>query len=327
MALTTPRLVVVVVNPLNFLNPQDIETIDVLKDASATAIYGSRGANGVVLITTKKGKAGFSTLNYSGDLNFNDGKAYDVFTGDEFRENVPAVEGILDDQGASTDWQKEISRTAYTQSHNLAFGGGAEKLTYYASVGMQDQEGILKNSNMKRYTGRINVNQKFLDDRLNVDLNLSSTNTVNERPPIETIIGGALSMNPTYPAYDDNGNPAFLNLVTPLIELQLNKDIITVNRTLGNISPSFEIIKGLVYRLNFGIDNSNSVREIQGRPSLNPTRDGRIESIYKRNSNTLIENYLTYTLSNGDHNLSVLVAIISEVFIQERGYSINKFAF
>ncbi len=316
------------INPLNFLNPQDIESIDVLKDASATAIYGSRGANGVVLITTKKGKSGFSTINYSANVGVSKmARAIDVFTADEFRENVPAVGGTLDDQGANTDWQKEISRTALTQNHNLSFGGGADKLTYYASLGSQDQDGILKNSNMRRYSGRINVNQKFLNDRLNVDMNLNATNTVNQRPPIETIIGGALSMNPTYPAYDDNGNPAYLNFITPLIELQLNKDITTVNRVLGNISPSFEIIKGLVYKLNFGIDNSNSVRDIQSLPSLNPTRDGRIESIYKRNSNSLIENYLTYTRNQGDHNFSVLVGhSYQKFYVQERGYSINKFA-
>ena len=316
------------VNPLNFLNPQDIESIDVLKDASATAIYGARGANGVVLITTKKGKTGTSSITYSANVGVSKlARPIDVFTADQFREQVPALGVVIDDLGGSTDWQKEISRTAVTQNHNLAFGGGADKLTYYASLGLQDQEGILKNSNMKRYTGRINVNQKFLDDRLSVDLNLNATSTNNERPPIESLVGGALSMNPTYSAYDENGDVGnYPNVVSPLINLKLNKDITTVNRVIGNISPSFTIIKGLVYKLNFGIDNANSVRDIQSLPSLQPAQPGRLESQYKRNSNTLIENYITYTRSSGDHSFSALVGqSYQKFYIQDRTWSINRF--
>lgn len=316
------------VNPLNFLNPQDIESIDVLKDASATAIYGARGANGVVLITTKKGKAGLSTLTYSANIGVSKmARPIDVFTADQFRENVVAVGGVLDDQGGDTNWQEAISRTALTQNHNLAFGGGADKLTYYASLGLQDQEGVLKNSNMKRYSGRINVNQKLLNDRLSIDMNLNAANTVNERPPVESLIGGALSMNPTYPAFDANGNAAnYPNVVSPLITLDLNKDITNVNRVIGNISPSLTIIKGLVYKLNFGIDNANSQRDVQSLPSLQPAQQGRLESSYKRNTNSLIENYLTYSRNEGDHNFSVLVGhSYQKFFVQDRTWSINRF--
>ncbi len=190
-------------NPLTFLNPQDIESIDVLKDASATAIYGSRGANGVVLITTKKGKAGVSNMTFSTSLGISTlARPLDVFTADEYRKQVPAVGGTLEDLGASTDWQKEITRTAYTQNHNLSFGGGANKLSYYASLGVQNQQGILKQSDLKRYTGRINVTQKFLpDDRLTVDVNLNASYVNSNRPPIGSLLGGAISANPTYPAY------------------------------------------------------------------------------------------------------------------------------
>ncbi len=316
------------VNPLNFLNPQDIESIDVLKDASATAIYGSRGANGVVLITTKRGKSGNSSITYSANFGVSKmARPIDVFSADKFREQVPLLGVTIDDQGGSTDWQKEISRNAFTQNHNLSFGGGADKLTYYASLGLQDQEGILKNSNMKKYSGRINVNQKFLNDRLTVDMNLNATNTVNERPPVESIVGAALSMNPTYAAYDANGNVAnYPNVVSPLITLQLNKDVTTVNRLIGNISPSLEIIKGLVYKLNFGVDNSNSARDIQSLPSLQPAQQGRLESNYKKNSNTLIENYITYSRNTGDHNFSVLLGhSYQKFFIQDRTWSINRF--
>jgi TonB-linked SusC/RagA family outer membrane protein len=315
-------------NPLNFLNPQDIESIDVLKDASATAIYGSRGANGVVLITTKKGKAGTSSLNYSTSFGISKiARALPVFTADEYRTEVPKLGGTLEDLKGNTDWQSEVMRTAYTQNHNLTLGGGADKLTYYASFGMQKQEGILKNNNIDRYTGRINVTQKFLDDRLNVDANLTVTSVSNVRPPIEGMIGNAISTNPTYPAYDKDGNPAFYpNLVNPLISLKLNKEVTKTGRIMGNISPSFKITKDLVYRLNFGIDNANSVRDVQSLANAVPLQDGRLDTYIKTNNNSLIENYLTYGKQFGKNNISALVGhSYQKIFIQERWSSINKF--
>lgn len=315
-------------NPLTFLNPQDIESIDVLKDASATAIYGSRGANGVVLITTKKGKAGFSTLTYSGSVGISKiARALPVFSADEFKKQVTALGGVLEDLGANTDWQKEVTQTAITQNHNLSMGGGADKLTYYGSFGIQNQEGILKNSNLNRYTGRINITQKFLDDRLTVDVNLNATYTTNSRPPTEGLIGGAITANPTYPVYDDKGNPRnYPNFTNPLITLKLQKDATNTNRVIGSISPSFKITKDLVYKLNFGIDNSTATRDIQSLPNAEPLQEGRLETYNTYNRNKLIENYLTYTLNKNAHSLTALAGhSYQKIFIQGRFTSINKF--
>jgi len=317
------------INPLSFLNPQDIESIDVLKDASATAIYGSRGANGVVLITTKKGKAGVSNMTFSTSLGISNlARPLGVFSADEYRRQVPAVGGVLEDLGASTDWQKEITRTAYTQNHNLSFGGGANKLSYYASLGVQNQQGILKQSDLKRYTGRINVTQKFLpDDRLTVDVNLNASYVNNNRPPIQSMIGGAISANPTYPAYGEDGKPfQEQNSTNPLIGLSLGKDITTTNRVVANITPSFRIIEGLVYKLNFGVDNSNAVQDLQSLPNRIPFQDGRLETRYTTNRNSLIENYLTYTFSKANHSFAGLVGhSYQKFFIQGRSSSINRF--
>ena len=321
-------------NPLTFLNPQDIESVDVLKDASATAIYGARGANGVVLITTKKGKSGTASFNLSSSLGTSTlARPLTVFSADEYRQQVKAVGGILDDKGGSTDWQKEISQTALTQNHNLSFSGGAERMTYYGSFGVQDQQGILKNSSLKRYTGRINASQRFLEDRLTLDVNLTASNTVNQRPSGSLtgggviMIGSAISANPTYPAYDANGNPfQYQGGVNPLITLQLEKDITTINRVVGSISPSFKILPNLVYKLNLGVDNSSSVRDLQSLANAVPQQDGRLESIYMTNRNTLIENYFTYTLSRQSHNLTALAGhSYQKFFIQNRDWSINKF--
>jgi iron complex outermembrane receptor protein len=315
-------------DPLNFINPEDIESFDVLKDASATAIYGSRGANGVIIITTKKGKAGSSILTLSANLGFSTlANKIDVFTADEFRREVPRIGGALDDKGGSTDWQDLVTRTALTQNYNVTLSGGADKLVYYASFGAQRQEGIIRNNSLDRYTGRFNATQKFLDDRLVVEANLSVAHTKNVRPPITSIIGEALGNNPTYPAYDGNGKPAIYQNVlnNPLIYFDLDKDVGTINRFIGNISPSFKITKGLVYKLNFSIDNSNGVRDVQALGSATPPRDGRLDTYLNHNRNTLIENYLTYNWVKTQHNLSALAGHSFQKFdIRGRNFSVNK---
>jgi TonB-linked SusC/RagA family outer membrane protein len=316
-------------DPLNFINPQDIESIDVLKDASATAIYGARGANGVIIITTKRGKAGVSTLGFSTSLGVSSlARKLPVFTADEFRAEVPKAGGVLDDKAANTDWQKEITRTAITQNHNLTLSGGADKLTYFASLGLQKQEGIIKANNLDRYSGRFNVTQKFLEDRLTLDVNLNVANTKDQRPPITSVIGDAIINNPTYPAYDASGALArYPNIsFNPLLYFDLEKEITTTNRVIGNISPSLKIFKGLVYKLNFGIDNSTSTRDVESLPSTVPFRDGRLETYYNNNRNTLVENYLTYAYDTKVHNVSVLAGhSYQKIFVQQRSSSINRF--
>jgi len=314
-------------DPLNFLNSQDIESIDVLKDASATAIYGARGANGVIIITTKRGKAGVSTLGFTSSVGFSSiANALPVFTGDEFRIEVPKAGGILDNKGGNTDWQSEATRTAITQNYNLNLSGGANKLSYFASFGIQKQEGIIKENDLNRYSGRFNVTQRFLEDRLILEVNLGVANTKQTRPPITSVIGDVITYNPTYPAYDANGNPAIYQNINPLLYFELDKETTTINRVTGNISPSFRIIKGLVYKLNFGIDNSTATRDVLSLPSTVPFREGRLENVYNWNRNTLVENYLTYAWSKAKHNLSALAGhSYQKIFVQQRNNSINRF--
>jgi iron complex outermembrane receptor protein len=315
-------------DPLNFLNSQDIEAIDVLKDASATAIYGARGANGVILITTKRGKAGVSELTYNASLGISNlANPIAVFSAGDFRREVAALGATVDDKNGNTNWQKEITRTALTQNHNLTMSGGANKLTYYASFGFQKQEGIIKNNDLDRYSGRFNATQKFLNDKLVVDANLSFSNTKNLRPNIGGVIGDAISNNPTYPASDANGAVAiYQNISNPLLSFRLEKDEIVINRVIGSISPSLTIAKGLVYKLNLGVDNSTSTRDIQSLANAVPLRDGRLETYNAINKNTLLENYLTYNTNIQDHNFSALAGYsYQNIFLQGRGWSINKF--
>lgn len=315
-------------DPLNFINPADIESMDVLKDASATAIYGARGANGVILITTKKGKAGISTMNYSSSLAVSElSRALPVFNAADFRKEVVALGGVLDDKGADTDWQKVITRRAYTQNHNLTMSGGADKLTYFASFGLQKQQGIIKTNDLDRYSGRFNATQKFLNDRLIVDVNLSANSTKNRRPNIGAAIGDAISNNPTFPAYDEDGEIAAYQVFNnPLLTFKLDKDITTINRVIGSISPTLKIFKGFNYKLNFGVDNSTATRDFQSLPNLLPQSFGSFSSTNSINRNTLIENYLTYNFNVKDHNFSTLAGhSYQEIFVQGRSWSINRF--
>jgi len=315
-------------DPLNFLNPQDIESIDVLKDASATAIYGARGANGVILISTRKGKAGTSmiTVNTSVGVS-NITNKLDVYGAADFRKEVAKLGVPVDDKNGNTDWQDLITRSAITQNHNITLSGGADKLVYYASFGLQKQEGIIKGNDLDRYSGRFNATQKFFDDRLVIDANLSYNSTKNLRPNIGSLIGDAISNNPTYPAYDANGAIAgYQNINNPLLTLELDKDITNINRVIGNISPSLKITKDLIFKVNLGIDNSTATRDVQSLANAVPLRDGRLETYNNINRNTLVESYLTYNFNIKEHKISALGGYsYQQIFLQGRGWSVNRF--
>ena len=314
---------------LNFLNPEDIESMDVLKDASATAIYGSRGANGVILITTKKGKAGVSSVTVSSNFGVSNlAREIPVFTADEFRKQVVAIGGKLEDRGGNTRWQDELTRTAITYDQNLIMSGGTDKLTYRASLGYLDQEGIVINTGIKRYSGRVNATQKLMDGRLNIDFFLNSTVEKGENAIMSTLVSEMLDFNPTYPARDENGNPVkYPDLVNPLLHAEIYKDFSESRRVIFNIAPSFEIIRGLVYKLNFGYENRSSELDRQDMPNADPFEEGRLQQDYSNGYNTLIENYLTYTYDKNDHNVILLAGhSYQKNYDRWRSWSILNFA-
>ncbi|WP_057935617.1 SusC/RagA family TonB-linked outer membrane protein [Algoriphagus resistens] len=325
-------------NPLNFLNPNDIESIDVLKDASATALYGSRASNGVVVITTKKGKKGTTQMNFSASTAWSSiAKKIDVFGADEFRSQVVAAGGALEDFGGNTDWQDELTQTGFSQDYNFSMSGAnSEKFSYFTSVGYQDQEGILKNSELKRYSGKLNMNQKAFNGRLIVDYNLTASHTQNLRPSITSTISDMLSLNPTVPAYT-NGEPTLLNTnaLNPIKRYELYSDDAANNRILATISPSFEIIDNLTYKLNLGVDYSSTNRYQQYKPytgviNESNVSDGALDEIISANTNQLVENTLTYNWNTNVHNVTVLAGHSYQTFLDEyrltsaRGFADNN---
>ena len=316
-------------NPLTFLNPQDIESISVLKDASATAIYGSRGANGVILITTKRGAAGKPSLTYNGSVGLSTlARPLDLLGREDYLREVTALGGTAEDFGGDTDWQREITRRAVSQRHNLSISGGTENLNYYASFGLQRQEGILRNSDLDIYSGRFNATQKFWDGRLSVDANLNATRTTSLRPPSEAVLGSAITLNPTYPAYTETGEiNAFEGVfVNPLLTYGVNKDLTNTNRIVASITPSLTLTEGLVYKLNIGVDQANGVRDLQSLRSDNPRQDGRLDTYLNENANRLVENYFTYTTARPGFDLTALLGHSYQRFrIAGRNYSISQF--
>jgi len=306
-------------DPLDFLNPDDIASVTVLKDASATAIYGTRGANGVILITTKKGKSGKGQLTYSGYEGVSTiAKKMPLLSASEFM-NASAKYGFgLVDKGGNTNWQNEIFQTAYTQNHNVSYSGGTDKANYYASLGYLDQNGIVKRTGIKKYTARFNVNQKLFDDRLNISTNLAVARTDDARVPIgETggyegdVLISALRGNPTFPVYNADGtylqySPTYRN---PVAMINLTNDHTFTDRVLGNINASYQIIKGLTYKLNLGVDHSSATRKVSENEQLTYLVNGGQISIANIDlTNILMENYLTYNKQlNKDNHITVLL--------------------
>lgn len=320
-------------NPLNFLNPADIASIDVLKDASATAIYGSRGANGVVIITTKKGATGKGSLSYDYSLGISTiSKKYDLLDGPTFlsawsalNPGVP-VSGI--DGKSNTDWQDQIFRTALTNSHNISYGGSANGGDYRFSFGYQNQEGIVRESGLTKYTARFNGNKKFINDRLTIGTQITVANNRDDNAPISNnsgfqgdLLGAALKANPTDSIYHADGSllQRNVNEPNPVAMLELSKDFTKTLRALGNLSAELSLTKHLSFKTVLGFDQSLSSRKAAYSRDLvvnSIVGKGRLFLNDVETDNRLWENYFTYNQSFNKTNLSAVL-----------GYSYQNFEY
>src|SRR5690606_3533989 len=261
-------------NPLSYLNPDDIASIDILKDASATAIYGSRGANGVVLINTKKGISGDPTIQFSASSGMSGVlREMDVLNADQCRE---ALATYTPDEVSNADFNgdvdafDEITRTALTQNYNASITGGSENGRYRLSLGYLDQDGVVKSSNLKKYTANLNSGFKFLKSRkLGLDINLLFSQTNESIAPIDVgvgftgnLISQALNWNPTRPLWDQSGELTWVspNVINPMATLEAFKDKATVNTIIASIAPSYQITDHLVYKLAFSLTRQTGLR-------------------------------------------------------------------
>ncbi len=324
-------------DPLSSINSNDIETFTVLKDASATAIYGSRASNGVVIITTKKGHSGKIKLSYNGNVSVsNKTGVIDVMDAPTFRNYVINSFGEDSQQAAAlgnteTNWQDQIFRTAISTDHNLSASGSAgDNLPYRVSVGYTNENGILKTSNLERYTGSVNLSPNFFDDHLRVQLNVRGMYN-NNRFADRGAINSATQFDPTMPLLSEtnspygngyhmtlkpDGTPIDIGLANPLAILMQKHDKSEVMRSIGNIQLDYKMpfLKELRANLNLGYDISKSDGDviIEDNSPMSYTwgnyKSGWGEnSVYSQfKSNTLLDFYLNYNKQLGIHRLDAM---------------------
>ena len=262
-------------NPLNFLNPSDIESIQVLKDASATAIYGSRGANGVVIITTKRAKTGDPSINFSSSVGVSSLlRSYDVLDANEYRNALNQYGIAGGDGGSDVNAMDEITRTGITQNYSFSIGGGNDNGNYRVSAGYQNIEGIIDETGLKKYTGSLSGSYSFFDSKaLKIDFNLLSSHITEDIAPISTnagftgsLISQAIQWNPTVALVNADGS---LNIekgssqINPVAMIAAYDDNSELTNVLGSISPTLKITDNLEYRYLFSINHGVGYRRAQ----------------------------------------------------------------
>ncbi len=323
-------------NPLSTINPNDIESFTVLKDASATAIYGSRASNGVIIITTKKGQAGSRpTIAYDGNFSISTRmNEVDVMTGDEFRayadilypgEENAEKRNLLGK--ANTDWQDEIYKIAFGTDHTMTVTGGLKNMPYRFSLGYTNQDGILKTSEFERYTASVNLSPMFFDEHLKVNINAKGMH-VRNRFANGGAIGSALAMDPTQsvygkgPDYDmfggyfqwiqgegDNATYSTLAPKNPVALLMQKDDRSKAKSFLGNVQfdYKFHFLPDLKANLNLAMDYSTGRQDTWTSPQAAENNFWGSESFSESDKiNKNLDFYLQYAKSFGQHNLDVM---------------------
>lgn len=340
---------------ISSIAPDDIVSIDVLKDAAATSIYGTRAANGVIMVTTRRAKKGQLQLSYNGYVGIEKvSNEFDMMDAAELREFLTKNGQSLapaNDLGANTNWQNEVQRDkAISHNHNISFGGGTDKTLYSASLNYFDQEGILRTSALNRIIGRISVEQKAFDDKLK--LGLSVTNSVSNAdlvPYRNTVLSQMLTYLPTVPVRKDDGsyyeNFGLTSYYNP-VSLQDNaKERLQYKNLLGSFTAQLRLPLGFTYDLslsyqnfqtNYGAyynsyytQNYNSVRSTPDPPA-NPsliTLGGTNGVAYRnayQNTNKILETYVTWDKKLGNHSVNAVLGYSWQENISGDGFQASS---
>jgi TonB-dependent starch-binding outer membrane protein SusC len=313
-------------NPLNFINPNDIESMDVLKDASAAAIYGSRGSNGVILITTKKGKAGPTVVDIGYSVGIaNMANEIKILDAGEYRSALSKYGLTSGDYGGNVNAMDEITRTGLTQNFNIALSGGSENARQRFSASFLNEKGIINESMLKKYTFGYTGNFKFLESKkLGMDINFNVALLDEEVVPITndagfqgSLIGQALQWNPTHPFKKNDGTywiePQFgASSVNPLWMLEMYDDNVDQTQLWGYIAPYYKITNDLEYKFQYGRNEGSGRRTAMvGRQLLN-INDIRNRGFGGSYEAKLLTEQFTHTLSynkqiNQNFNLAAVL--------------------
>ena len=311
-------------DPLTFINPNEISDVQVLKDASASAIYGSRGANGVVIITTKKGTPGMMRIDANASVGVSDEmRRIKVLDAGGYRSALAKYSAPLSDSGANIKPFDEILRHGVTQNYSLAFSGGNDNGRYRASFFVGDQDGIILKTNLKKYTGNFNGQYKFFDKKLSIEWNATASQVAEQIAPISqdagsngNLISLALIWNPTLPLKRSDGtynqtNPS--GQVNPLAISDAYNDYVNITTLLGNVSAAYKFTPWLEYKFLYGLNYGRGDRkgEIQGWiKGTGGDADAKgLAGVFSRNlSSSTITHTLTFNKDlSDDFSLNALV--------------------
>lgn len=314
---------------LSDINPNDVGSITVLKDASSTAIYGSRGANGVIIVETKKGKAGKVRVSYSGYYGIQqmanvpevyDGPGFAEFkrthlTNDGFAPDnllTPSEEAVLE-AGEAVDWLDLTTQLGRRQEHNVSVSGGTKDLNYYTSLGFHDSEGVTINDKFQRISLRVNLSFNITENiEFGTATQLSRIDRSGNTPSFSSQRDGLLRFNPLTTAFDEQGNPTIypweedVFVWNPLGRtLEINDDINTKVFTNNFIKINFPFLEGLSYKLNTGVEyDERTIGNYEGRNTPSGFENGGVaETDLRKGENYLVENILDYTRVFGNHTV------------------------
>ena len=325
---------------LSLVAPDDIESIDVLRDASATAIYGSKAANGVIIVTTKKGKSGQSAITYSGYAAMDKiAKRLHMMNAQQYRSYI-ADNGFSaepdDDRGADTDWQKEVSRTGISHSHNISILGGSEKTKYNASINTFDNQGVIKGTDLSRQIGRGYVQSKAMNDRLDLSFNFNLSLTSQNDVPAQ---GQGLSVHdamyyflPYSPIKTDNGKwfekPDRSQYANPVSLIEENTNLSKTKFIQGHAKLGYKIFEGLKYNLDLSLQNRqlnrnqyNSIYSMMAR-----NMNGRAIRTAVEDQRKVLETNLSYDKTFASkHKLSALIGYSWEENNNNDGFQLSAY--
>jgi len=324
---------------INFLNPSDIADISILKDASAQSIYGIRGANGVVLVTTVKGKKGDPTITYNGTVGFQKvTNKVEMANATEYATAVNEAYALLGQAplftntnlGAGTDWYNQVLRDALITNHQVSVNGGSEKSTYNLSLGYLDQDGIVKKNNFKRYTARLS-NDIQLFEPLKIGYNIAGTSSRSNDAPT-AIFRALYAASPVVPVFNADGSygdPDSFNLgngsnVNPQATLDFFNQRTTKYNVTGNVFAELKFLKDFTFRTSFGGDFGQE--EVRGyipkyyATKSQNTTDSKLDIDRIETRNWIVENTLTFDKQIEDHRFTVLLGQSAQ---KRKSYTMN----
>lgn len=321
---------------LSLVSPDDIESIDVLRDATATAIYGSKAANGVIIVTTKKGSKGAAHIGYRGYLAVeNVSKDVDLATADDLRNYAKENNFTLpDDQGANTDWQKEVERTGISHNHNLSVSGGTDKSNYNISLNYMNREGVLKSTDMNRLTARALAQSKVLHDRLNLALGVNYSRTENNDVPSSSERGMAVAdamiyYSPLQPVKNADGtwfsSSSVTNYYNPVSMIHEDEMNYVKKRVQITGKADLNITKGLTWTAQFSYSDKQNTTSIyhSTQSQIVKTNGEANRSTYFSNKK-VFETYGNYqTTINDLHRLGFMAGYSWEESNRNDGFGVT----